>query len=358
MNNASAGLHRLSWTTASKIAWREARASSAKFLFVILAVAIGVGSLTGVRGFSHAFHDLLLREARTLMAADLSLRVFALPTEAQASVMQALEKRGVERTWITETLSMVSSRANPNPLLVSVKAVDPRVYPYYGAVKLDPPGVIRSVLTPDAMAASEDLLLRLKVRVGDSVRLGGQDFRIIGVGASEPDRMSGSLNVGPRVMISREGLERTGLMSIGSRASERYLFQLTPGSPGIEEVRRTLEKSFPEALIADFRQTHPIITQGLNRATTFLSLVSLIALIVGALGVATAMAAHLQQKMDSIAIMKCIGARSSQIIRIYVLQTLALGMAGGLIGVAIGLAVQRVFPAFLERFFHLQPSVT
>ena len=67
---------RFGWRTAGKIAWRESRASSIKFLFVIVAVAVGVGSLTGVRGFSRAFHDLLLTQARTLMAADLSLRVF------------------------------------------------------------------------------------------------------------------------------------------------------------------------------------------------------------------------------------------------------------------------------------------
>src|SRR5438876_3927933 len=262
MNNASTALHRLSWTTAFKIACREARASSPKFLFVILAVAIGVGSLTGVRGFSHAFQDLLLREARTLMAADLSLRVFALPTDAQTSVMQTLEKRGIERTWITETLSMVSSRAVPNPVLVSVKAVDPQVYPYYGAVKLDPPGAIRSALSPDAVAASDDLLLRLKVKVGDTVRLGGQDFRIVGVVTSEPDRMSGSLNVGPRVMISREGLERTGLITIGSRAAERYLFSLPARrTPGVAEVRAILKQAFPESVIADYTETHPIITR-------------------------------------------------------------------------------------------------
>ena len=348
--------NRLSWTTASKIAWREARASSTKFLFVIAAVAIGVGSLTGVRGFSRAFYGMLLREARTLMAADLSLRVFALPSPQQTATMDQFLRRGVRRTWITETLSMVASSTVPNPVLVSIKAVDPHVYPFYGTVKLDPPGSLPQVLTPDSVAVSEDLLLRLKVAVGDSVRLGGQPFRIVGVVTSEPDRMSGSLNVGPRVMISREGLERTGLMSIGSRASERYLFQLTPGSPAIEEVRRTLEKTFPEALIADFRQTHPIITQGLNRATTFLSLVSLIALIVGALGVATAMQAHLQQKLDSIAIMKCIGARTREIIQIYLLQTIGLGLAGGLVGIAFGTVVEAAFPPLIARYFHLRPE--
>ncbi|MBI2680310.1 MAG: FtsX-like permease family protein [Candidatus Solibacter usitatus] len=342
--------------TAFKIAWRESRASSAKFLFVILAVATGVGSLTGVRGFSRAFHDLLLREARTLMAADLSVRSFAIASPEQAAAMQTMERSGVRRTWITETLSMVSSGPVANPLLVSIKAVDPNVYPFYGAVKLDPPGALAEKLTADTVAVSEDLLLRLKIRVGDSVRLGGQDFRIVAVVATEPDRMTGSLNVGPRVMITRQGLDRTGLMSVGSRASERYLFRLAPGSPGIEELRATLKKVFPDALITDFRETHPTITQGLNRATTFLSLVSLIALIVGALGVATAIHAHLQQKMDSIAVMKCLGARSREIVKIYALQTLGLGLAGGLIGIAVGAVVQAIFPVLIARYFHLTPQ--
>src|SRR5712692_3353204 len=99
---------KFTWSTAFKIAWREARASSFKFAFVILAVAVGVGSLTGVRGFSRAFHEMLLSQARTLMAADLSLRVFELPTPQQTAVMDDLAKRGVQHTWITETLTMAA----------------------------------------------------------------------------------------------------------------------------------------------------------------------------------------------------------------------------------------------------------
>src|SRR5207247_9065555 len=129
------------------------------------------------------------------------------------------------------------------------------------------------------------------------------------------------------------------------------------GGPGVEEPRRILKRAFPEAQVIDFRETHPTITRGLERATTFLSLVSLIALIVGALGVATAMHSHLQQKMDSIAIMKCLGARSTQIIRIYVSQTLALGLAGGLAGIALGLAVQSAFPSLIARYFQLKIGV-
>jgi putative ABC transport system permease protein len=348
---------KFSWRTAVKIAWREARASSVKFLFVVLAVAAGVGSLTGVRGFSRAFHDMLLSQARNLMAADMTVRVFQLPTPEQTAVLDQLSKSGVRRTWITETLSMAAASSSPAPMLVSVKAVDPKVYPFYGEIRLDPPGSLAQRLTASTVAVSDDVMLRMHLKAGDTLRLGGQPFTIVGRVASEPDRMLGSLNVGPRVMITRGGLDRAGLMLPGSRAAERFLFRLDPGAPPIARVRRQLKNAFPEAQIADYRETHPAITQGLDRATTFLSLVSLITLIVGALGVASAMNAHLQQKMDSIAIMKCIGARSSQIIRIYVIQTLALGLAGGVLGIAAGLAIQRVFPLLLARYFELQPAL-
>ncbi|MBV9769047.1 MAG: FtsX-like permease family protein [Bryobacterales bacterium] len=347
---------RFSWKTAGKIAWRESRSSSFKFLFVILAVAVGVGSLTGVRGFSRAFHEMLLTQARTLMAADLSLRVFELPTSGQSAEMDALARSGVDRTWITETVTMASAGDAKPPMLVSVKAVDPKKYPFYGEIRLSPAAPLSQALTPDTVAVSGDVLLRLNLKVGDSIRLGGQPFRIIGEVTYEPDRMLGSLNVGPRVMITRAGLERTGLMMPGSRAAERFLFRLSPHSPDIEQTRARLKAAFPDSLIADFRESHPIVTQGLNRATTFLSLVSLITLIIGAIGVGTAMRSHIQQRMDSIAIMKCIGARSSHIMRIYLLQTVALGLAGGLLGVAFGLVVQRIFPAFLARYFQLEPT--
>jgi putative ABC transport system permease protein len=345
------------WRTALKIAWRDLRSAPAKFAFVILAVAVGVGALTGVRSFSRAFHDLLLREARTLMAADISVRVFAMPTAEENAVMLDLEKRGLRRTQITETLTMANTAAVPDPVLVSVKAVDPAVYPFYGTVKLDPAAPLRRVLDDQTAVVSDDLLIRLKARVGDSVRLGGQEFHIAAVLVSEPDRMTGSLNIGPRVMISREGLGRTGLISIGSRAAQRYLFRLPPGGPDVQQVRNILKRAFPESMIADYRETHPIITRGLDRATTFLSLISLIALILGALGVAAAMHAHLQQKMDSIAILKCLGARSGQVLRIYLAQTLALGLAGGVLGVALGTLVQRAFPALIGRFFPVQPRM-
>jgi putative ABC transport system permease protein len=351
-------MSQLPWRVAFRIAWREMRASRSRFLFVVLAVAVGVGSLTGVRGFSRAFRHMLLSQARTLMAGDLSARVFALPTPEQEGVLNGLAAEGVRRTWITETVTMASSAGTLNPVLISVKAVDPAAYPFYGEVKLDPPQPLRRALDDRSVVVSSDLLLRLNAHTGDTLHIGGQDFRIAGVMVAEPDRMTGSLNVGPRAMITRQGLDRTGLISVGSRAAERYLFRLPVPGPTVESVRQTLKQTFPEATIADYRETHPIITRGLDRATTFLSLIGLIALVIGAMGVASTMHGHLQQKLDSIAVMKCLGARSSQVIRIYTLQTLMLGLAGGVAGAVLGVGVAAAFPSLLGRFFSMDAGAS
>jgi len=341
------------WLTAAKIAWREARAARLKFVFVLFGVAAGVGALTGVRGFSAAFYEALDREARTLMAADLSIRQFQTPDEKQQAVLDRYAAEGSVVTLVTETVSMMSGGGSAPPVLVSVKAIDPALYPFYGTVRLDPPGTLAAVLTDSTIAVSEDLLIRLELQPGAEVKLGNEEFTVGAVVKTEPDRMTGSLNVGPRVMITREGLERAGLMTFGSRAAQRYLLKTPPGLD-LTKAKAELRKDFPEARVATANETHPAITRALERSTTFLSLVSLIALIVGALGVATAIHAHLQQRLDTIAIMKCIGARSSQIIRIYTLETAMLGLAGGLAGIVVGAGVQWVFPMLLSRYFEFE----
>jgi putative ABC transport system permease protein len=343
--------------TAAKIAFREARSSSFKFGFVILAVAVGVGALTGVRGFSTAFHHVLLSEARTLMAADISVRVFLQPTAEQLRAMNEVAARGAPYTAVTETISMAAVDAARPPVLAGVKAVDPARYPWYGRLTTEPRLDVRCALTSDAVLVSDDLLLRLDLSVGSTIRIGGKPFRIIGVLTGEPDRMVGNLNVGPRLMISRAGLDRAGLILPGSRAAQRFLFKVPP-TMNIAEVHTILKKAFPESQIVDFREAHPVLRRGLDQATTFLSLVSLVSLIVGALGVATSIHAHLQQRLDSIAIMKCMGARAHQIVRIYLLQTLALGLAGGLLGILFGLGVQSLFPYFIARYFAVRPGLT
>ncbi|HEY4048884.1 MAG TPA: FtsX-like permease family protein [Acidobacteriaceae bacterium] len=347
----------LTWISAGKIAWRELQASKAKFLFVIFSVAIGVAALTGVRGFSDSFQRTLLGEARTIMAADLSARMFRQPIATEEKQLNALASAGVERTEVTEMVSMASSPSDPVPLLISLKAVDPAKYPFYGKVQLDPQGDLNRMLTDSTVVVAEDLLIRLHTNVGSTLKIGGSSFRIAAVLVREPDRMSSSMGLGPRVIIAQSGLQKSGLVQQGSRAGERFLFKLSSKSGSISRVRAQLEQILPDSQVTDFRETNPALTQGLNRSTGLLSLICLVAMVLGAIGVAMAMRAHLQQRIEVLAIMKSVGARSSDILRIYLLQTVLLGLAGGLIGVFLGLGVEWIFPSLLVRLLPVQAEL-
>lgn len=355
--------------TAARIAGRELRAARGKFVFVLLSVAIGVAALTGVRGFSASFRATLLTRARSIMAADVSARMFQQPTPEQQRALVSVERRGVRITPVTELLSMASSARTLDPLLVSLKAVDPAQYPFYGTVELQPmPGEIHpalaGVLRDDSVVVAEDMLIRLQLHVGDQVKLGDRLFRIAGVVVNEPDRLSGSFAAGPRVLISRGGLESSGLLAPGSHAGQRYLFKMPAGPNGtavpdrvVADLKAELERSLPESQVVDYREINPALTQGLDRATALLSLMSLVALVLGAVGVAMAMRAHLQQRLDTIATMKALGASSGQVLRIYVLQTLLLGLLGGLLGLGLGVGVQVALPRLLARLINVQTTL-
>ncbi|MGO8720041.1 MAG: ABC transporter permease [Acidobacteriaceae bacterium] len=347
----------LAWSTAWKVAWRDLHASWSKFAFVVVAVALGVGSLTGVRSFSMVFQRTLLAQARTLMAADLSATAYHPYTDEQLAELNRLHSRGVQYTPVTETVSMASTGQNPNPVLVSLKAVDPSQYPYYGNVVLASGRPMRAVLRDHTAVVSEEFLLRDHAQVGDTLHLGDQQFTIADVLRSEPDRISSSFSIGPRVMISQAALPATELVRPGSRATERMLFRLprqgTQQGMDIAALRKQVETILPEAQMTDYREANPALVHGLDRATAMLTLVGLVTMVLSAIGVAMAMHAHLQQRLETIAIMKALGARSSQVMRIYLLQTLFLGVVGALLGVAAGFGVARSFPFLLERLVSL-----
>ncbi|HEY2859582.1 MAG TPA: FtsX-like permease family protein [Terracidiphilus sp.] len=355
MADAATGKKRpLSWKRAAAIAVRDLKSAPGKFGFVVLSVAIGVAALVGVRGFSESFRRTLGSEARGLMAGDLSARVYGLPTKAEQEKIDAVQGKvpGSRTTWVTETLSMASVPPDPVPLLVTLKAVDPTAYPFYGEAKLEPEMSLQQALAGQSAVVADEFLVRLNAHVGDNLRLGGRPYRIAAVLKQEPDRISAGAGMGPRIMVSRASLAASGLMAPGSRASARLLMKLPDPLPkGVtpQSVRKDLEDAVPDAQVMDYREGNPAITTGLDHATAILSLICLVAMVLGAIGVAMAMHAHLEQRMDMLAILKAVGAGSSDLLRIFLLQTLGLGLAGGLVGIAAGIGVMEALPAVFGK---------
>jgi putative ABC transport system permease protein len=335
------------------MSWRETRAAAGKFAFLVVAIALGTGALTAVTGFNASVRRTLSREARSLMAADMSVRLPLRAPKADLDTLKALETEGIVTTRVTETVSMATSGKHV-PVLISVKGADLSRYPFYGDLGLDPP---HTKLDENSVAVSDDLLLRLGIQPGDSIRVGKSELRVAARVVSEPDRMTTGFTLGPRVLFTREGLEGTGIITDISRVTERVLLKL-PENHDLAALRTRLETAYGKrASITDYTETNPALTRALDRSTRFLSMVSLIALIVGGLGVGATMQSHLRQKMTNIAFMKCIGGRSEHILYIYLAQAVWLGILGSVLGAILGAFAQSVFARLVASYFDVHVTL-
>ncbi|MDH5641265.1 MAG: FtsX-like permease family protein, partial [Nitrospira sp.] len=191
----------------------------------------------------------------------------------------------------------------------------------------------------------DSLLIRMRLTIGDHLKIGQGVFRIAGILRTEPDRTANAFSLGPRVVIAQEGLRSAALVKAGSRIRERHLLKIpasTLPDPLMYELRRDLASD--SARVTGYRDAQPQLKQFLDQLTRYLGLIGLTALFVGGLGVATSVHAFIREKLNTIAVLKTVGADSSTVIMTYLLQALLLGTAGSLIGLAIGIALQQGLP--------------
>ena len=340
------------------MAWRETRAAWRHFLYFLVCIAVGVGALTGVSLFGTQVERAVTKEARGLLGGDLEIRLSRLMSPKGQDVLNSLSDRGVALIHISELVAMAakagSSGSGQPTQIIELKAVEPQ-YPLYGTLRLEPQGDLQDLLSrqtrrcPDStcfgVVVQESLLIRMGLTVGDSLRIGQGLFIITGVVRTEPDRMANAFSLGPRVLISREGLLAAELIKVGSRIRERYLLKIpstmTP-EPLLYELRGRLASD--SARVSSYRDAQPQLKQSLEQLTRYLGLIGLTALFVGGLGVATSVHAFVREKLNTIAILKAIGAESPTIIRTYGLQAMILGLVGSLVGLMIGVLLHQGLP--------------
>jgi putative ABC transport system permease protein len=330
---------------------RESRGSRGRLAFFFIAcLAVGVAAVVAVAGLSASLRDGIRREARQLMAADLAVRGNQpLPPAVLAAIT---DLPGARRTDVKETVTVAAAperNGQPGPSqLVELKVID-GYYPFYGKLDLRPQRPLNELLTPNTAVVASELLSHLGLRVGDTLLIGGQGYRIAGLVLSEPDRVSISFTLGPRVFLSGAGFSRTTLEDQGSRMSYKALVRLPDGLSGaaLDATAGRLKQALPpgEAYrVETYRQSQPALRQSITRVERFLGLVALLSLFVGGIGVAQSIRAWLAGRLDAIAILKCLGMRPREIFPLYLGQTALLGLAGSVAGILAGVAVQLALP--------------
>jgi putative ABC transport system permease protein len=335
-------MNRLPWL----MLLREARFSWKRQLFFAFCVAVGVGGLVAVKSFGLSVEARMRLEARALLAADLVLSSARPFTEAEWKALRGLEARGASISLSREFVSMATVPGKTATRLVDVRAVDAR-YPFYGRVVTGSGRLFEGLLTEDAAIVHPSVLIYLDLKVGDALLIGGKSFRIVDELIKEPDTVQ-LFSYAPRVILSDKGGEATGLIREDSLVRYRALVKLPETLPAAQ-VSEELKKSLPDrfANIRTFDDDQPRVGRFMGLLENYLNLIGLVALILGGVGVAAAIRVFLSQKMDSIAILKCLGATSNQVLGIYAVQAGLLGWIGSLAGAGIGIAVQGVLPLLL-----------
>src|SRR6059036_739055 len=335
-----------------RMVWREIRAAWRHFTYFFVCIALGVSALVGVGLFAANLERAIQREARSLMAADVELRTTRLLTPAAEAILMKLDGRGIVRLQVSELVAMAAAPSGTQ--LVELKAVEPG-YPFYGKLRAVPEDALATLFTGTRALAEETLLIRLDLKVGDTLKIGHVEFTIAGVLKKEPDRAAGAFSFGPRVLISRQGLEATGLVQPGSRVTYRHLLKLPDGLSS-KAVQGELAATFPDKTVrvSTYQDAQPMLRRFLRQLTMYLGLVGLIALMVGGIGVASSIRAFLREKLENIAVLKAIGAESGTILRVYVSQTFLLGVLGSLAGAALGAAFQFALPPLLRAWLPIE----
>jgi putative ABC transport system permease protein len=243
--------------------------------------------------------------------------------------------------------------------MVEVYGVEP-VWPLYGQVSLEGGGVYaHDLLRLGGALVRPELLTQLDVAVGDQVVIGELTFTIRGVVAEEPGNRPGFFNFGPRVLLDLDDLRRTGLLQYGSRA--RYVTMLRVPDARIEPLVRELRRSFRDEFVSarSYRGTEDRINDNLSRAENYLSLVGFVIVVLGGIGVWSVTRVFVKQKVRSIAVLKCVGATTRQVLAVYVAQVVLLGLVGSLLGVILaGLGLRFVPESVSAALGSARPAPT
>jgi putative ABC transport system permease protein len=322
-----------------RMAVRETRSSWRRLLFFFICIAVGVAAIVALRSVIQNVRAVFGSEARSLTAADVLIATNREWTSAAREIIdrRLSEAGAIERTETVETPTMARpvdpSRASTR--MVELRAVQP-AFPLYGAMELDR-GVRYShdLLRDHGALVRPELLTALGLGVGDRVAIGQTTFAIRGVIKTEPGRRVGQFSLGPRVMIDFDDLPSTGLLQFGSRARRVLLVRVRESR--IASLVDTLLQDFKEQFVSvrSFRATDDEVGRDFDRAEDYLSLVGLVIVILGGIAVSSVTRVFVMQKMRSIAVLKCVGASSAQIIAVYLVQVLVLGLAGSLVGIGL-----------------------
>jgi putative ABC transport system permease protein len=327
-----------------RMAWREARGEGARRLWLLSAAIIaGVSALVAINSFTENMRRSVVEQARALLGADLtfrSTRAFPEPVEALIDSLATRENRA----RVTSLIAMAYVPRTRGVRLVQVRAVEPG-YPFYGEITTDPADLWRALPMSGGVLVDPVLLPALEARVGDTLAIGEARFPIVGQVLNVPGEIGVASAFGARVYLPATSLPATRLVQFGTRAEYEEFIRLAPAGNAVAIAKKYREPLREQRVgIRTVQQDQENVSQALTRLGNYLGLVALVALFLGGLGVASGVNVLIKRKLDTIAVLRCLGARAGSLLGIYLTLAVAMAGLGSLVGAAIGVGLQQLLP--------------
>lgn len=331
-----------------KMAWRDTRASRRRLLLFSLAIVLGVAALVAVGSVRDNLRLAIEQQTKSLLGADLTINSRTEFPEEPARYFATLgEDRAREISF--NSMLIVPREGGPTRL-VQVRAIEGD-FPFYGDFNTEPAGARATLRGGMNAVLEESLMVQFGLKAGDTVRLGTAEYAVAGGLRAIPGEAAAVTQMAPRVFVPLSTVGGTGLLQQGSLSRHRLYFKF-PDTFDVQALERDLRERFREHRFGydTVEERKRELGQSIQNVNSFLSLVGFASLFLGAIGVASAIHAHIRQKIPTVAMLRCLGASARTSFAIYLVQGLSLGLLGALLGAVVGLGVQMALPALLREF--------
>jgi len=334
-----------------KMAWRDSRKNRARLLLFISSIVLGIAALVAVYSFKDNLQKDIDAQAKELTGADLVL-------DSRKGVSKAMQKMldtlGDERSQEKTFASMIYFQKGGGSRLVQMKALEGN-YPYYGTIETIPLTAAKHFQSGRNALVDQTLMLQFNAKVGDSVKIGDLNFNILGTLTKAPGQTGIGASIAPTVYIPLKTLDKTNLIKTGSRINNKFYFRYNDPSKIDEWVKKQDSKLEKEGFDADTVESRKEQTgRSFKDVNRFLALSGFIALLLGCVGVGSAIHVYIQEKLSAIATLRCLGLKSRHAFLIYLIQVFFIGLIAAVLGAALGTGIQFLLPLVLKDFLPVE----
>lgn len=337
----------MGWSWVFKMAWRDSRSNRRKLFLYMAAIIVGVAAQVAITSFRVNLNASIDDQAKELLGADLEVERNA---EFQPELQAYLDSISEEQSKMLAFTSMALFPKTGATRLSQISAME-RGFPYYGVIETNPANAADRFLDEYGALVDQTILTQFQLEPGDSVKVGFLTYKIIGGIEEIPGQSMATSFLGPRILIPLEGVENTGLLERGSRLEHKaYLKYQDWVEPiavdnQLDAMRDTLDFRYD-----DIAERQEEVGEAISTLSSFLNMIGFIALLLGGIGIASSIFVYIRQKINTVAVLRCVGASSNQTMAIYLIQATAMGFVGAAIGAFLGTIVQLYLPVLVGDF--------